>query len=107
MLVAGSYGADGAEYRTETESYTRIVSYGSAGNGPAWFKAWTKSGQIMDYGNTADSRIEAQGKPTVRVWAVDKISDTKSTLSPRRIQKTIPTEGFYARSQAPAWECGL
>ncbi|PZN75836.1 MAG: hypothetical protein DM484_17810 [Candidatus Methylumidiphilus alinenensis] len=32
----------------------------------------------MEYANTADSRIEAQGKPTVRVWAVDKISDTKS-----------------------------
>ena len=78
VLVAGSYGADGAEYRTETESYTRVISYGSAGSGPAWFKAWTKSGQIMEYGNTADSRIEAQGKPTVRVWAVDKISDTKS-----------------------------
>ncbi len=78
VAVSGAYGADGAEYRTETESYTRVVSYGSAGNGPAWFKAWTKSGQIMEYGNTADSRIEAQGKPTVRVWAVDKISDTKS-----------------------------
>ena len=32
VLVAGSYGADGAEYRTETESYTRVVSYGSAGS---------------------------------------------------------------------------
>ncbi|PZN81555.1 MAG: hypothetical protein DM484_08290, partial [Candidatus Methylumidiphilus alinenensis] len=78
VLVAGSYGADGAQYRTETESYTRVISYGTAGNGPAWFKAWTKSGQIIEYGNTADSRIEAQGKPTVRVWGVNKISDTKS-----------------------------
>jgi len=77
VVVSGSYGADGAEYRTETESYTRIVSFGQAGSGPASFKAWTKAGQIIEYGNTADSRIEAQGKATVRLWNVNKISDTK------------------------------
>ena len=78
VAVSGAYGANGTEYRTETESYTRVISYGTAGNGPAWFKAWTKSGQMIEYGNTADSRIEAQGKPTVRVWGVNKISDTKT-----------------------------
>jgi hypothetical protein len=79
MLIAGaSYGADGAEYRTERESFSKIISYGVAGNGPAWFKVWTKSGQLIEYGNTADSRIEAQGKTSVRVWAVNKVSDTKS-----------------------------
>jgi hypothetical protein len=31
------YGADGAEYRTERESFSKVISYGSAGNGPAWF----------------------------------------------------------------------
>jgi hypothetical protein len=77
MAVSGTYGADGAEYRTERESFTKVISYGTAGNGPAWFKAWTKAGQIMEYGNTADSRIEAQGKSTVRTWAVGKISDIK------------------------------
>jgi hypothetical protein len=74
--VSGTYGADGAEYRTERESYTRIISYSSAGSGPAYFKAWTKSGQIIEYGNTTDSRIEAQGKSDVRVYAASKISDT-------------------------------
>jgi hypothetical protein len=67
----------GTEYRTERESFSKIVSYGTAGNGPAWFKVWTKSGQIIEYGNTTDSRIEAQGKQTVRVWAVNKVADTK------------------------------
>lgn len=77
VLISGaSYGADGAEYRTERESYTRIKSYGTAGNGPAWFKAWTKDGRVLEYGNTTDSRIEAQGKTSVRVWALNKLSDT-------------------------------
>src|SRR2546427_4098342 len=78
------YGGDGVEYRTERESFTKVISYGQVlapGNGPQWFKVWTKSGQIMEYGNTDapnnDSRIQAQGIPTVRVWALNKISDTK------------------------------
>ncbi len=77
VAVSGAYGADGTEYRTERESFTKIVSYGVAGNGPAWFKAWTKSGQILEFGNTADSRIEAQGKSTPGAWALSKASDTK------------------------------
>jgi hypothetical protein len=77
VAVSGAYGANGAEYRTETESYTRVISYGTAGNGPAWFKAWTKAGQIIEYGNTEDARIEAQEKPTARMWGANKISDTK------------------------------
>ncbi|WP_415882112.1 RHS repeat-associated core domain-containing protein [Neptuniibacter sp. QD34_54] len=74
--VSGTNGQDGTEYRTEVETFSKIVSYGSAGNGPAWFKVWTKAGQIMEFGNTADSRIEAQGKSTVLNYAVNKISDT-------------------------------
>lgn len=76
VAIAGSYAGDGTEYRTERESFTRIISYGAAGNGPAWFKVWTKSGQIMEYGNSADSRIEAQGSASVRVYALNKISDS-------------------------------
>lgn len=77
ILVSGVYGGDGAEYRTELESFSRIISYGVTGKGPAWFKVWTKSGQIMEYGNTPDSRIEAQGIPAVRVWALNRTADTK------------------------------
>jgi len=76
VVISGAYGGDGAEYRTEREGFSKIVSYGSAGGGPAWFKVWSKSGQIMELGNTADSRVEAQGKAAVRVWAVNKIQDT-------------------------------
>jgi hypothetical protein len=81
VAVSGAYGADGTEYRTEIDSFAKIVSYDAAGNGPAWFKVWTKSGQVMEYGNTygntSESRIEVQGKTTVRVWALNKLQDTK------------------------------
>jgi hypothetical protein len=77
MVISGAYGADGAEYRTEIESFTRVISHGTAGTGPAWFEVHTKSGQIMQFGNTADSQVLAQGKPTARSWAVNSVSDTK------------------------------
>jgi predicted lipoprotein with Yx(FWY)xxD motif len=77
VAISGSYGADGTEYRTERESFSKIVSHGQAGSGPAWFKVWTKAGQILEYGNSADSRIEIQANDTVRTWAVNRVSDRK------------------------------
>jgi hypothetical protein len=77
VAISGTYGADGTEYRTEIEGFTRVISHGSAGNGPSWFQAYTKSGQIMEFGHTTDSQILAQGKTTARAWGVSKVSDTK------------------------------
>src|SRR5581483_7392147 len=77
VLISGTYGADSAQYRTEVETFSEIVSHGTAGNGPAWFEVHTKSGQIMQFGNTTDSQVLAKGTSTARSWALNKVSDTK------------------------------
>ncbi|MEI9988947.1 MAG: FG-GAP-like repeat-containing protein [Rhizomicrobium sp.] len=77
MVISGTYGANASEYRTEIDTFNKIVAYGTAGSGPSYFKLWTKSGQVLEFGNTTDSKILAVGKATVRAWAVDKIADTK------------------------------
>ncbi|HUD27211.1 MAG TPA: SpvB/TcaC N-terminal domain-containing protein, partial [Burkholderiaceae bacterium] len=72
------YWAAGAanEYRTEIASFTRVVANGTAGlSGPAWFQVWTKSGEIIEYGNTPDSQITGNGYFTPVIWAVNKVSD--------------------------------
>jgi hypothetical protein len=74
----GTNGAEGTEYRTEIESFSRAISHGTAGTGPAWFEVHTKSGQIMEFGHT-DSQVLAQGQTTARSWAINKVSDTKGT----------------------------
>ncbi|EJL76642.1 virulence plasmid B protein, partial [Polaromonas sp. CF318] len=94
ILVSGTYGAAGSEYRTELDSFSKIVASGAAGNGVASFTVQTKAGLTMEYGNTADSRIEAQGKATVRVWAVNKISDVKSN---------IMTFGYYKSADSSVY----
>jgi hypothetical protein len=78
VVISGVYGADGAEYRTEVDSFAKIISHGAAGNGPAWFEIHTKSGQIMEFGRSMDSQIPAQGKATALAWAMNKVSDSKT-----------------------------
>lgn len=77
VLVAGAYGADGSEYRTEVERFDKITAHSGAGNGPARFTVRKKSGYVYEYGATADSRIEAAGKSSARVWALDKVTDER------------------------------
>ncbi len=74
-IDGGTYGADGTVYSTELASFSKIVSYGTAGAGPAYFKVWTKSGQVMTYGNTAESAVEVPGQADVRYWSVNRIED--------------------------------
>jgi hypothetical protein len=103
ILVSGTYGQDGAEYRTELEIFTKVVSHGRKGSGPQWFQAWTKAGQIMEYGNgghTVWNPSAPQGTTapwvggTIREWDLNKISDVTgnfatfdydSPLAPRTI----------------------
>ena len=80
IAVSGIYGANLTEYRTEIDSFSKIVSYGSTGNGPQYFKVWTKSGDVMEYGNTADSLINpplANGtaQNNAVCWLLNKVSD--------------------------------
>ena len=97
MAIAGVYGGDGTEYRTEIESFSKIISYknGTSGTGPTWFKVWTKSGQIFEYGNTADSRIEAPGQATVLTWAANKTSDTKGNYLTFIYVEDNPNAQYY------------
>src|SRR5713226_1120039 len=76
------YGTEGTEYHTEKESFSKIISYGAIPypnntTGPSYFKVLMKNGTVVEYGNTPDSKIEAAGKSIVRLWALNKIQDTK------------------------------
>lgn len=81
VVVNGvAYGAAGSEYRTEIESYARIRAYGVAGAGPQYFVVETRDGRILEYGATADSRVDAGGRivsgtATPRSWALNRIRD--------------------------------
>ena len=81
--VQGSptYALEGSQFRTELETYSLIVSHGTAGNGPAWFEVKGKDGLTYEYGNSTDSRttvsdgIPSVPSSTVRIWYLNKIRD--------------------------------
>lgn len=72
-----TYGAVGAEYRTEIESFQKVISTGGAAGDPASFTVWDKGGLIREYGTTGDSRVEAQGRADNQAfaWAIRRIRD--------------------------------
>lgn len=87
VRVAGTEGAAGSEYRTERDSFSRIVAVGTAGTGPASFTVQTKAGLTLQFGSTAAARLEAQGSATVRAWALDRIVDVAGNAMTVTYQK--------------------
>ena len=73
--TSSTYGAADAQYQTENDIFTRVTPQGTDANGPAWFKAETKSGLICEYGNSTESKQTISGYSPVVNWYVSKISD--------------------------------
>jgi len=71
VVVAGAEGADGTEYRTKIESYSRIV-YNSSNDS---FTVWTKAGDIYEYGATSDSKFVHQNTTATISWKLSQIKD--------------------------------
>ncbi|MGB0372395.1 MAG: RHS repeat-associated core domain-containing protein [Opitutales bacterium] len=70
------HGGSVIEYRTEIDTFSRIASYGHTASGPTSFKVWTKSGQMMEYGLTENSRFVPKNKTVPLVWHLERVSDT-------------------------------
>lgn len=79
VAIQGTYGAVGTEYRTELESFSRVVSLGGVSNDPDRFLVYTKSGLTYEYGTTEDSRFEPPGSAgRALTWAVKTVRDTSN-----------------------------
>jgi FG-GAP-like repeat/Salmonella virulence plasmid 65kDa B protein len=111
--LGGAGAAALREYRTEKDSYARIRAYGAASgdttgaSGPAYFKVWTKSGQIYEYGASpsADANTKAlitpYAKTVAAVWAVSRISDTLGNYIDFKYEQRDPAWGSGGTLAAP------
>lgn len=77
IATQGIYGGHETEYRSEQNAFLRLKSYGNVNGSPEKWKAWTKSGLVMEFGFTENSKIEAQGCPEILFWVVNRVEDTK------------------------------
>jgi hypothetical protein len=89
--VEGAYGADGSEYRTEVDTFAKIVLHVASpkNNGPDGFTVWTKDGLRREYAKEtaqrtkssvrlADGKIETQSAPQAEVpvvWLLRRVED--------------------------------
>jgi RHS repeat-associated protein len=77
ICVSGAYGASNSEYRTETETWSKIISEGTSGTGPSSFTIKTKEGFIWEYGkgNTTDNTKISASDGTINTWLLNKVTD--------------------------------
>lgn len=75
LAVNGLYGANNTKYRTEQESFAQITSYINSGSLVDWFKVESKEGATVEYGNSADSKIFAEGSSSPIAWRITKLID--------------------------------
>jgi RHS repeat-associated protein len=94
------------EYRTEQETFTRIIAYETQDNVPDFFKVFTKDGKILTFGGTAEARVQPyllMGTPPpepaalVRVpgaprattaWVLDRIEDRNGNAATVEYSRT-------------------
>lgn len=67
---------DGVEYRTEEETWVKVVARQVGETGPAGFDVWTREGRLRRYGFTADS---VDGFPHRR-WRLSQEADRSGNL---------------------------
>ena len=88
------------EYRTEIETFSKIISHSSSMTNPDWFEVWTKDGQIIKYGSTENSRIEAEGidDDYNLQWLVDTIKDRNGNYIDFEYYESSSHDDFYVSS---------
>ncbi|MCH6255979.1 hypothetical protein MLD52_05425 [Puniceicoccaceae bacterium K14] len=94
---SGTYGSNGAEYRTEVDAFAEVKSYGTVGSGPSYFKVRAKDGLTLWFGNTSDSRLIPAGKNTAAVWAVNRIEDAAGNYMTIEYQNLGDDSALYPK----------
>lgn len=89
LALNGNYGVENTTYETEVKSFSKIESFGFINetigtrnnpSGPSWFRVTTKEGNIIEYGNSTDSKFIPGGMSAPYMWLVNKITDANGNF---------------------------
>ncbi|MFH1874760.1 MAG: RHS repeat-associated core domain-containing protein [Pseudomonadota bacterium] len=85
VLYSGTYGYPGAIYRTDQDSFVKVVQVGGdTTNGAEYFEVWTKDGQKMIYGcndmgdDACKSALVKARDGVRRSWALREVRDRQN-----------------------------
>jgi RHS repeat-associated protein len=76
-----SYGDDGSEYGTESNTFVKVISKGVSGNGPGYFVVFTKSNLKLTFGRSPSSKVFVPGSNNVLYYLLDKIEEYNANSS--------------------------
>lgn len=95
VLFAGKEGEDGAEYRTERETFVRVfLRTAPAIDGPARFEVSMPDGTERIYGGTFDSAPQLSTEPVVAQWRLSEVADRSgNSMAFAYTQPVYPPDG--------------
>ena len=111
VVNGGTYGAPGTEYRTEIDTFSRVMLNGGTPlTGPDSFTVFAKDGRILTYGGAgrADALAYADFPSSiVRAWALSSVSDRSGNTMTVRYENHTLTQAMCDELEiVPAERCG-
>ncbi len=81
LLVSGTYGGTGSQYKTELDSFVLVTAIGGVSGTPASFKVEYKNGVTESYGDVSDSdnsrdQLSTANSNSILTWALSKRQDS-------------------------------
>ncbi|MGH1541890.1 MAG: SpvB/TcaC N-terminal domain-containing protein [Arenicella sp.] len=106
IAVNGIYGADGTEYRTELDEFSKIISYGSGsvnvngGTAPSYWRVFRKDGSHQFYGNTVGSHYFLPGTFSIHSWKLGQSYDRSGNFFEVQYQASegLPSRIDYTKN---------
>ena len=74
IAINGTYGTGNTEYRTEMDSFVKVVQHGNINDSNSSFTVYKPNGNSATYGANANSRFMPSGLSTVLSWKVTQES---------------------------------
>ncbi len=87
MVSAGSYGADGSQYRLENDNFSLFTAIGRSGDAPNYFNMQTKDGRSVIFGMNDGKRL-APGSSDPLTWYAERVIDSSGNYYQIQYQAT-------------------
>ncbi len=79
MPITGTNGGSGTVYKTESENYAKIESFGGYNGDPEWWKVTNKDGSTIEYGVASNDNDKLKATGTV-VWFLSNTKDVNDNV---------------------------
>ena len=97
VAVSGGYGNSGTEYRSEIDSFVKVVQSGDMDGTTTYFTVTHKNGNKDYFGQTPDSRHSLQGVTKTSTWQLSKSTDVSGNNTINYVYQAHPN-GEYTLS---------